>query len=101
MSELEYAAIERVEAKMEKIAEALGKLAERMAALETAVHLQPFAELKAENLRLWKQVDALNARVNKDTGERVGGSTAMQWFYRLSPWAFLVAYVVFDKLRVS
>ncbi len=91
--------MDRVFEELGKVNASIGQVRERMAALE-ASSLQPqVQEIRAEVGGLRERVALLEAH-HVARGE-VGKATDKQieWVYRLAPWTFFVAYVVYTAIK--
>ena len=92
-------AMDRVFEELGRVNASIGQVRERMAALE-ASSLQPqVSEVRAEVGSIRERVVLLEAH-HVARGE-VGKATDKQieWVYRLAPWAFFVAYVIYNAVR--
>lgn len=91
-------AMDRVFEELGRINTSLGQVREKMAALEASSVQPQVSELRAEVGAIRERVAVLEgdrtarAEVAKSTGKQ------MDWVYRLAPWIFLTAYVVYTAL---
>lgn len=91
-------AMDRVFEELGRINASVGQVREKMAALEASSVQPQVSELRAEVGVLRERVAVLEGlntarvEVEKSTGKQA------DWLYKLAPWIFLTAYVVFTTL---
>lgn len=91
-------AMDRVFEELGRINASLGQVREKMAALEASSVQPQVSELRAdlgalrERVAILEGVNTASAEVARATGRH------MDWIYRLAPWAFLTAYVVYSAV---
>lgn len=91
-------AMDRVFEELGRINTSLGQVREKMAALEASSVQPQVSELRAEVGGLRERVAVLEGlntariEVEKTTGKHA------DWLYKLAPWLFLVAYVVYTTV---
>ena len=92
-------AMDRIFEELGHINTSLGQVRERMSALE-ASSLQPqMTEVRTELGALRERVAVLEGQGTARREVTKATDKQIEWIYRIGPWLFLVAYVVYTALR--
>lgn len=93
--------VERLADQMNDLTHSVNDVRERLIRMESSpVHGQSEAN-SAEITRLWAKVASLELQLVQRAASTGGWSAALDWVYKLAPWAALVIVAISGKFSVT
>lgn len=93
--------MDRVFAELEKLHNGVANVRERMVALEASSVQPQVTELRTDVSALRERVAILEGDKNTRAEVAKSQSTTAEWIFKLAPWLFVAAYVIFTSWRAS
>lgn len=93
-------AMDRVFEELKLLHTSVGQVRERMVAIEAGSVQPQVTEVRTEVSNLRERVAILEADKAAKAEVAKSHSTLADWAFKLAPWLFVVAYVVFTQFRV-